>query len=392
VQSQPSEPIPMKKRILMISPIPTHPQNAGNRSRIYRLLCSLKDLGHEVHFLYVNTEVADEKGMQRCWGDNFYVAPYRFPARSLFMYMKRVKFVFERGFRHIQPVDFRYDKSLDEFLAVLSRRTRFDVVMVEYVFWSKALECFDGGVLKLIDTHDVFAKRHLMYLENKEEYYWYCTSVMEEAKGLNRADVIVAIQPQEREYLSTLTRKKTIMIGHIGPLEKPMQGCSTERTMLFVGSASVNNVHGLRYFMNEVLPSIRMAIPDSKLLVAGEVSNAIGEYEGCVKLGVVEDLKPIYQKAGLVINPIRFSTGLSIKTIEAMGYSKPVVATSMGSKGLETEANKAFLLADDPAEFAQSVVKVLTDEQLAARLSASAYEFVKRWNEASVKELASVLE
>lgn len=381
----------MKKRILVISPIPTHPQNAGNRSRIYRLLCSLRDMGHEVHFLYVNTEVADEEGMKQCWGDNFYFAPYKFPPRSLSMYMKRMKFVFEKGFRNIHPIDFRYDKSLDKLLAVLSHRAQFDVVMVEYVFWSKALELFDKNVLKIIDTHDVFARRHLMYMQNRQEYDWYCTSQKEEARGLNRADVIIAIQEQEREYFSKITQKKTIAVGHIGPLEKLTHKQSPEKIILFVGSRAVHNIHGIKQFIREAFPRIRNNVPNLQLTIVGNVCRAIEDSDSCVKLGEVGDLKPIYEEADLVINPITFSTGLSIKTIEALGHSKPVVTTSTGSKGLEEGANKAFLVADNPAEFAESVVKVLTDEQLAASFSASAYEFVKRWNQASIEELADVL-
>jgi glycosyltransferase involved in cell wall biosynthesis len=382
----------MKKRVLMISPIPTHPQNAGNRSRIYRLLCTLRDMGHEVHFLYVNTEEADQEGMKECWGDHFYLAPYRFPPRSLSMYMKRMKFIFERGFRDMKPLDFRYDESLDDFLAVLSRRIQFNVVIVEYVYWSRVLNCFDSSVLKVIDTHDVLVRRHLMYLNKKEKYYGFSTSEKEEAKGLSRADVIIAIQEQEREYFSKITRKKTITVGHIGPLEKLPHKTSPEKTILFVGSRAGHNVHGIKHFITEVLPRIRNTIPDVQLVLVGDVCRSIDDCKGCLRFGEVADLRPIYEKADVVINPRHFGTGLSIKTIEPMGYSKPVVTTSMGSIGLEDGANKAFLLADDPVDFAQSVVKVLTDDQLAGRLSASAYEFVQKWNEASVKELASVLE
>jgi glycosyltransferase involved in cell wall biosynthesis len=375
----------------MISPIPTHPQNAGNRSRIYRLLCSLRDMGHEVHFLYINTEVADQEGMQQCWGDNFYLAPYKFPSRSLSMYMKRMKFIFERGFRDMKPLDFRYDKSLDDFLTVLSRKKQFDVVIVEYVYWSRALNCFDSSVIKVIDTHDVFVRRHLMYLNENEKYYGFSTSEKEEARGLSRADVIIAIQEQEREYFSRITHKKTITVGHIGPLEKLTHKKSLEKTILFVGSRAGHNIHGIKHFISEVLPSVRTRIPDVQLTLVGDVCRSIDDCEGCLRLGEVADLRPIYAKADVVINPRHFGTGLSIKTIEPMGYSKPVVTTSMGSIGLEDGANKAFLLADDPIDFAQSVIKVLTDDQLVDNLSTNAYEFVKRWNEASLKQLAGVL-
>ena len=45
-----------KKQILVISPTPSHPRNAGNRERIYQLLPHIQKLDHEVHFLYITQE------------------------------------------------------------------------------------------------------------------------------------------------------------------------------------------------------------------------------------------------------------------------------------------------------------------------------------------------
>ncbi len=381
------------KTILVISPIPTHPQIAGNRSRIFRLLMSLKEMGHTVHFLYVNTEPdkADEKQMAACWGDHFHFVQYRYPKRSLKRYAERLRFVFEKGFTEVFPVDYGYDTALDEYLRELSRKVSFDVVMVEYIFWSRALECFDGAQLKLLDTHDMFARRHLMYHAAGQEYGWYCTTEKEEAKGLNRADVVVAIQEEEMEYFSTLTDKKVILVRHIAPLHRSSPALSDEKRILFVGSDAGTNIHGVKYFTTEVLPRIRPVFPDLRLLLVGKVCGKVEECEGCIKLGEVEDLTSLYNSVDLVVNPIRFSTGLSIKTIEALGHSRPVVTTSAGSRGLEEGTNKAFLVADDPQQFSESVIKVLTDPHLSSRLSQSAFEFVERWNNESLKELGSVL-
>jgi len=62
-------------KILVVSPTPTHPQNAGNRARIYRLLASLKSQGHEIHLLLDNRESlsnhvtsnADIGAMSKTW-------------------------------------------------------------------------------------------------------------------------------------------------------------------------------------------------------------------------------------------------------------------------------------------------------------------------------------
>lgn len=43
-----------KQKILMVSYVPTHPQDAGNKTRVYNLAKNLIDLNHEVYFLYIN--------------------------------------------------------------------------------------------------------------------------------------------------------------------------------------------------------------------------------------------------------------------------------------------------------------------------------------------------
>jgi glycosyltransferase involved in cell wall biosynthesis len=68
-----------KKKILIISPTPSHPQNAGNRVRIFRFLDYLQKKGFEIHFLLYNKEKnanhvkigMNLNAMRRKW-DKFY--------------------------------------------------------------------------------------------------------------------------------------------------------------------------------------------------------------------------------------------------------------------------------------------------------------------------------
>jgi glycosyltransferase involved in cell wall biosynthesis len=382
------------KRILLISPIPTHPQLAGNRTRIQRLLTSLREMGHEVHFLCVNTEPwkADEEAMARWWGEHFYLVKYRHPARSLRRYAERLRFIREPGFLEILPVDYRYDEALNSVLDGLRRRITFDVVIVEYIFWSKALERFDGRVVKVIDTHDVFTRRHLLFRKAQQPYGWYCTTATEEAKALNRADVVIAIQDHEKAFFSTLTRKPVVTVRHIAPLAPVEESHASGATLLFIGSDAGTNIHGMRMFIADTLPLIRNLVPEARLEIVGPVCEKIEDAEGCFKRGIVDDVEPAYARADVVINPIHLSTGLYIKTIEALGYGKAVVATSAGSRGMEEAANKAFFLADTPEEFARKVALLLRDPAERTRLREHALQYVRRWNEESLRELAAVLE
>jgi len=76
-----------------------------------------------------------------------------------------------------------------------------------------------------------------------------------------------------------------------------------------------------------MFPIIKMAVPNATLLNDSS--------EDIVKLGETAELDSAYDKADIVINPIRFDTGLEIKNIEALGYSNPLVTTSTGAEGME---------------------------------------------------------
>ena len=95
--------------------------------------------------------------------------------------------------------------------------------------------------------------------------------------------------------------------------------------------------------------------------------------------GLVTDLPALYDRTRVVISPIRFGAGVKVKTVQALQYGVPVVSTSCGSEGIDTYGLDAIAVADDPKEFARSLVTLLSDRpQWEARRTAIA-ELVSRW-------------
>ena len=73
-----------KQRLLVVTPTPTHPQNAGSRVRIFNLLTMIQDQEFEVHLVWDNRETfngghcvqkPDAAAMKACW-DGFHEVPY----------------------------------------------------------------------------------------------------------------------------------------------------------------------------------------------------------------------------------------------------------------------------------------------------------------------------
>src|SRR5690606_22546933 len=124
----------------------------------------------------------------------------------------RLKEYFRKHFIINHSIDEWFDSTIGVHLKKINKNN-YDVVIVEYVFFSKAFEYFDNNVLKVIDTHDVFTDRDKSFIENSQRPRWFYTNAKEEAKGLNRSDMIIAIHDKDKKYFDTITQKPVITIG-----------------------------------------------------------------------------------------------------------------------------------------------------------------------------------
>ena len=382
----------MARRILMISSTPSHPHDIGNRARIYSLLANLRRLGHAVSFLHINgPQKGDDDAMRRCWGEGFYSFPYTRPDRRWKIWLRRLRSLVQPGQRYLCGVDELYDSKLDGFLREIGADQAFDTVIVEYIFQSKALDAFGDDVFKLIDTHDVFTDRHLMYLRRQERPEWHSTTAAEEAKALSRADTVIAIQDHERRHFAGLVSKPVVTVGHVVPVHEPDWSPVVANQLLFVASNSLANRDALIFMLEDVLPRVREAVPTAALALAGALCEHVKDSPGLVKLGVLPDLRPAYAAAAAVVNPMLIGTGLKIKTIEALGHAKALVTTSVGAEGLEDGAGKAFLVAEGADDFATAVVDILRDQSRAEALAQSAANFALQKNHCTLQELEAVM-
>ena len=68
-------------------------------------------------------------------------------------------------------------------------------------------------------------------------------------------------------------------------------------------------------------------MPHAELAIAGSICEALSGHKDVVLMGMLDDLSTAYESAAIVVNPMQFGTGLKIKSLEAMSYSKPLVTT-----------------------------------------------------------------
>lgn len=134
------------------------------------------------------------------------------------------------------------------------------------------------------------------------------------------------------------------LVDASGPAQTPQNGWARSPAalgpsldLLFVGGTHQPNVEGLAAFVEECfLP--HLVSSGVRLVVAGEVGPALwGRRQppgGVVALGRVADLRPLYAAAKLVIVPLLSGTGISLKTLEALSFGKPVLSSPVGLRGI----------------------------------------------------------
>ncbi|MCW5785237.1 MAG: TIGR03087 family PEP-CTERM/XrtA system glycosyltransferase [Nitrospirales bacterium] len=141
------------------------------------------------------------------------------------------------------------------------------------------------------------------------------------------------------------------------------------------------NIDGAIYFCQKILPRIHQAIPHVQFLIVGRnpvvALRRMAERIPQVQVtGTVPDVRPYLSKAMVAVAPLRIARGVQNKILEAMAMELPVVGTTSAFQGLAVATAHGMHVADDPGAFADAVVRLLDNPELARACGLSARQFV----------------
>jgi glycosyltransferase involved in cell wall biosynthesis len=153
-------------------------------------------------------------------------------------------------------------------------------------------------------------------------------------------------------------------------------------TLIYSGALSYKaNFDAMEYFLREIFPLIRAQEPAIKLLITGKVEGVpverLPNQEGVIFTGYLADIRPALAQSSVSIVPLRLGGGTRLKVLEAFAIGTPVVTTSKGAEGLDVVPNRDLLIADEPAEFATAVLRLLQNPALRESLSRKGQQTVK---------------
>ena len=158
-------------------------------------------------------------------------------------------------------------------------------------------------------------------------------------------------------------------------------GSIQPQSLAFTGSFShFANLDAVRYFLEEIYPKVRTLNPKASMKIIGRTNqvdtNELTVDQSITFTGLLKDVRPEVARSWLSVVPLRIGAGTRLKIIESMALGTPVVSTSKGAEGLELNHGENILIADDPAEFAQAVLRILESPSLREKLSIAGLQLV----------------
>ncbi len=344
-------------RLLIAYPeFPEFDTNSGSL-RLFEIIKILLKQGHEIFFL------ARSKGKQN--------PKYKLALENL-------------------GIECAYEADILSFPDFLLKQLFEVTIFVHYKIYRKYFIHFRAIlpkchlILDTVDLHfiraqaeaDLFGDSHLQKKANQ--------IFMEEKKAIANADSVWVVTALEKRILSQRklkSEKSTYVVSTIHQVSTSNPSFEERQGIIFLGSyRHPPNVDAVHFFMKEIFPEFRKLLPDVSVTIAGSNPQPeilkYREMNNVFVTGFIEDHRSLLKNHRVGIAPLRYGAGMKGKIGEYFSCALPCVVTSTGAEGMEL-AEKGFIIANDPINFARSMARLYTDPQLWNDLSEGGLCYIK---------------
>lgn len=130
-----------------------------------------------------------------------------------------------------------------------------------------------------------------------------------------------------------------------------------------------------------IFEKVRSAEPEAKLVIIGrDPVKSVRDLEaipGVIVTGTVDNIWSYLSGIDVFVFPMEIGSGQQNKVLEALYSKRPVITSAVGNAGIGAEAGKQVLIADTDSEFANEIIRLLSDENAREVLGLNGSEFVK---------------
>lgn len=373
-------------RVLFISRWFPYPPDNGSRIRAFNLVKYLSSR-HEITLLsFAPGPVSKERVSEM---ETYCRCVRTVPHREFSP--NRLKALLGLFSPHPRSVVDTYSREMQALVEEVGTRYFFDVVIASelgsapYALLLDQTPCVLDE-LELAVIHEQFARQRGLVTRARYGLTWWKLSRFI-AQLLRQFGGCTVVSEQERRLVMAVEPgyDALVVVPNGVDLEASRGdfGMPEPDTLIYPGALTYSaNFDAMEFFLRDVFSLVKDQCPNVKLRITGDYDGVPIERlslgNGAELTGYLDDIRPAVARSWTCVVPLRVGSGTRLKILEAMALGTPVVSTSKGAEGLEVTHGEDILIADRPDDFAQSVIHLLGDEGLRAKLSASGRQLVEK--------------
>jgi glycosyltransferase involved in cell wall biosynthesis len=195
-----------------------------------------------------------------------------------------------------------------------------------------------------------------------------------EGAAIRRVAATVALTAEDAARLSELAGGTQVDVvpapaeSLLPAADRPLPG---DPALVLMGSSGWRpNLEGALWFLADVWPRVRAALPQARLHVFGlgltqRPSPAVEFHQAPA------DSRDAFAPGAFLLVPVHLTSGVRMKILESWARGLPVVATSAAVAGLQVDDGRHLFVADDPSRFTEALARLHAEPALGPSLTAA---------------------
>lgn len=367
--------------ILFVSATVPYPTIDGGRIRVLSLISNLCQF-NKVTFLTFIASPTDEDGIKKLSDLGIEVIGVRWNYDNRASNFPVLLSQIIQG-KPLTVAKYYSQKMANELKQLLNER-KFDVIHFEMLHTGQFLPVLPKNATKTIldqQNIDSLIWQRLFTTERNQlkklAYYWqYKRFSAFEKKICPDFNVCVCVSEEDRKRLLQICPNANTDVAPNGvdiDYFAPSANKETESQLVFTGSMDWQpNEDAVLFFCQQIFPLIKSEVPEITFYIVGSKPTErvlqLNNIGGVIVTGFVDDVRTYIADSAVYVVPLRIGGGTRLKILQAFGMSKAVVSTSVGCEGIDAKDGENIVIADEPRQFADSIIKLLKDKQLRQKL------------------------
>jgi len=284
-------------------------------------------------------------------------------------------------------IHYYYSNKMKKAIADELNSNKYDLIIFHLIRMAQYIDD-NVDVKNVIDFTDAIS---LNYLRSKKYQKGWSSGVnLLESKRVFKYEMESISKADKSIFISKIDAEHLLSKNNSDKIEIVPNGVDLNKFSYYTGEYNLNqisfignmrtfpNTDAVLYFVNEIFPILKNKVPELKFFVVGNEPSKevlkVHDGESIFVTGFVDSVIPFIEKSVVVVAPMRVGAGIQNKILESLAIGTPVVTTSIGAEGLDSDK---LYIANTPHDISIKILELINNPILRREKSLNGRKYIE---------------